>query len=65
MNLSDIQDKIKKFTKDKSINSRVDVRIIDLISEVGELSKEILKGTDYGNKQFSITKDWKSELGDV
>lgn len=65
MNLSDIQEKINKFTEDKLINSRVDVRIIDLVSEVGELSKEVLKGTDYGNKQFDITKDWKSELGDV
>ncbi|MBU5485116.1 hypothetical protein KQI86_12300 [Clostridium sp. MSJ-11] len=65
MNLSDIQNKINKFTEDKLINSRVDVRIIDLTSEVGELSKEVLKGTDYGNKQFSITKNWKSELGDV
>ncbi|MEW9095594.1 MAG: MazG nucleotide pyrophosphohydrolase domain-containing protein [Clostridiaceae bacterium] len=65
MNLSDIQKKINKFTEDKLINSRVDVRIIDLASEVGELSKEVLKGTDYGNKQFNITKDWESELGDV
>ncbi|RKD28858.1 hypothetical protein BET03_07170 [Thermohalobacter berrensis] len=54
-----------KFTKEKAINSRVDIRIIDLASEVGELSKEVLKGTDYGNKKFEKTKEWKSELGDV
>lgn len=65
MDLSDIQNKINEFTRDKNINSEVDVRIIDLTSEVGELSKEVLKGTEYGNKQFSITEDWKSELGDV
>src|SRR4051794_40136631 len=65
MDLLGIQDKINKFTINKCINSRVDVRIIDLTSEVGELSKEVLKGTDYGNKQFNITKDWESELGDV
>jgi len=65
MHLLDIQNKIAEFTKDKGINSKVDVRIIDLASEVGELSKEVLKGTNYGNKQFTITDEWKGEIGDV
>lgn len=65
MDLSDIQDRINKFTKDKSINSSVPVRIIDLASEVGELSKEVLKGTNYGNEQFRKTEEWENEIGDV
>lgn len=65
MKLSDIQNKINIFTKDKNLNSTVGIRIIDLASEVGELSKEVLKGTDYGNREFTITEEWESELGDV
>lgn len=48
MNLSDIKNKIKKFAKEKGISSEVYIRVIDLASEVGELSKEVLKGTNYG-----------------
>lgn len=65
MNLSDIQKQIFNYCKNRGLNSDVSVRIIDLVSEVGELSKEILKGTDYGNKQFEKTKGWQSEIGDV
>lgn len=40
MNIFEAQDLVRKFTEDKKINSSVGVRIIDLASEVGELSKE-------------------------
>lgn len=65
MNLFEVQGLIKKFTEDKNMNSSVGVRIIDLTSEVGELSKEVLKGTNYGNKEFEQTEEWNSEMGDV
>jgi len=65
MNLFEIQCLIKKFTDDKKINSPVEVRIIDLASEVGELSKEVLKGTKYGRNEFEKTEEWDSEVGDV
>lgn len=65
MNLFGAQGLIKKFTEDKNINSPVEVRIIDLTSEVGELSKEVLKGTNYGSKEFAKTEEWDSEIGDV
>lgn len=65
MNLSEIQDKVSRFSKEKGIDSSVNIRIIDLASEVGELSKEVLKGTDYGSKQFEKTEQWESEVGDV
>lgn len=65
MNLFEVQNLIKRFTKDKNINSTLEVRILDLTSEVGELSKEVLKGTNYGNKEFKKTEEWDSEIGDV
>ncbi|WDV46812.1 MazG nucleotide pyrophosphohydrolase domain-containing protein [Clostridiaceae bacterium M8S5] len=65
MNLNEIQTKINKFTDEKGIKSNANIRILDLISEIGELSKEILKSTNYGEKKFTITDDYKSEIGDV
>lgn len=65
MNLLNIQKEIENFTKDKKLNSNVGVRLIDLASEVGELAKEVLKGTEYGKKAFEPTENWKSEIGDV
>jgi NTP pyrophosphatase (non-canonical NTP hydrolase) len=39
-------------------------RALDLSSEVGELCKEILKGTHYGNRPFQSTTNLELELGD-
>lgn len=65
MNLSQIQGMVKEFTRSKNMDSSISMRIIDLASEVGELSKEVLKGTDYGSKNFKKTEEWQSEIGDV
>jgi len=65
MDLIDLQKKVQLFIEEKSINTSIDVRMIDLVSEVGELSKEVLKGTEYGNKSFHVTDEWTSEIGDV
>lgn len=40
-------------------------RLMDIQSELGELSKEYLKATDYGSKEFALTEDFGLELGDV
>lgn len=40
------------------------VRFLDIDSELGELSKEILKATDYGGKPAAPTEGMKEELGD-
>jgi NTP pyrophosphatase (non-canonical NTP hydrolase) len=40
-------------------------RALDLSSEVGEVCKEILKSTRYGNRDFQITPNLEMELGDA
>ncbi|MFO7814521.1 MAG: MazG nucleotide pyrophosphohydrolase domain-containing protein [Halanaerobiales bacterium] len=35
------------------------------MSELGELSKESLKSSDYGKAKFKPTDKWVNELGDV
>ena len=40
-------------------------RMMDVASEVGELSKEVLKSTKYGKKEFTMTPEFEEEYGDV
>lgn len=41
------------------------VRALYLVSEVGELAKEIIKASAYGQSSFSPTEHFKEELGDA
>ncbi len=43
----------------------VEFRMLDLISETGELSKEILLATDYGKVAPSFRPSFQDEMGDV
>lgn len=40
-------------------------RLMDIQSELGELSKEYLKGSNYGTKSFEIHDDFILEYGDT
>ena len=40
-------------------------RMMDITSEVGELSKEVLKSTKYGRKEFTVSSEFEEEYGDV
>ena len=46
------QDEVKEFTKKNRLSASPEVHMLDLMSEVGEIAKEILKATDYGKKEF-------------
>lgn len=65
MNLKELQTNVAEFTAEKKLNTSITTRTLDLVSEVGELSKEVLKGTDYGSSSFQCTTGWKGEIGDV
>ena len=59
-----MQETVKEFIRKYNLKTDIQSRYIDLISEVGELGKEILKGTKYGTSKISITDNLESELGD-
>lgn len=63
--MKDLQRKVKKFVKKHNLTHSPEVSTLDLVSEMGEVAKEILKSTNYGNKPFKKTKEIKSELGDL
>lgn len=63
--LDEIQIVIKNFCDVHSLDAPLEHRALDLLSEVGEVAKEILKMSDYGKKPIQINDEVKSEIGDV
>jgi NTP pyrophosphatase (non-canonical NTP hydrolase) len=65
MNLPEMQQQIATFVQKHDLDTSVTTRVLDLVSEVGEVAKEVLKGNDYGKREFSPTPEWSSELADA
>lgn len=65
MEIADLQQQVLEFVGDNELEAEVETRLLDLTSELGELAKEAVKGSNYGAKQFAATDDWANELGDV
>ena len=63
--MEDIQETVNEMIKKYNLESSIEIKFIDLISEVGELGKELLKGSDYGKRKFINTDNLESEIGDV
>jgi len=60
-----IQEKVKIFCKDNKMEFPAEHRVLDMISEVGEVAKEVLKMSDYGKKPIKLNKEIKAEIGDL
>lgn len=60
-----MQEKIAAFIHEFSLETDTSNRILDLLSETGELAKSHLKSTDYGKNTFTPTNNWREELGDI
>ena len=61
-------DKVKEFNENQKCNEKpmlAYARILDIQSELGELSKEYLKNSKYGTAEFMMTEDFELEFGDV
>ena len=65
MKLKELQKSVEGFCRKNNLNTSSEFRLIDLISELGELSKEFLKSSDYGKKKVLLTENMKGEFGDV
>lgn len=60
-----LQERIAQFVADNGMDTAPEFRALDLVSEVGEVSKEILRMTDYGKAGMMPREEIKGELGDV
>ena len=59
-----MQEQVKKAMETYSLTGGIEVRYLDLMSELGELGKEILKGTNYGKEAYSPHEKSREEMGD-
>ncbi len=59
-----LQEKVEKFCEENGFKNITEYVLLDLVSEIGEVSKEVLKSTDDGRKQLKYTPELKDELGD-
>ncbi|MFB6111309.1 MAG: MazG nucleotide pyrophosphohydrolase domain-containing protein [Halobacteriaceae archaeon] len=63
MDIGDAQQRVAAFITAEGIETSAPYRTLDLVSEIGEIAKEILVTTDYGGQsEPDIPAD---ELGDV
>jgi len=60
-----LQRRVAEFTATHNLDIPAEVRLLDLVSELGELAKEPLRATDYGRRPFVPTTAWHDEFGDV
>ncbi|MBK6324657.1 MAG: MazG-like family protein [Chloroflexi bacterium] len=59
------QQQSMEFAQKQNLSHSPSVYVLDLISEVGEVAKEILLATDYGERPFQPQPALTGELGDV
>ena len=66
--MRELQDAVRAFVVRYNMKTSPEIRFIDLVSEVGELGKELLKGSGYGKTKFVALESLdviKDEFGDV
>jgi len=61
----DIQKRIKEFVEKNKLKAKPEFRMLDIVSETGEVAKEILKMSDYGRKEAEYRKEIEPEIGDL
>lgn len=64
----EIQKEVLEFVNQNELNISLPLRMLDLVSEVGELSKEVLNNTNYGTEDWSndnLGNEWEKEIGDL
>ncbi|MCI0713505.1 MAG: nucleotide pyrophosphohydrolase [Chloroflexi bacterium] len=64
--MQQIQREVNDFVTEHELQTDPTSRLLDLVSEVGEVAKAVLKGSDYGKKDFDPDREkWAEEVGDV
>jgi NTP pyrophosphatase (non-canonical NTP hydrolase) len=65
MTLPSFQETVARFVSEHQLEAPVEVRMLDLVSEIGEVAKELLKASAYGRRPFQPTDEWAGELADA
>ena len=59
-----MQRSVREFVRKYNLACGYQVRYMDLVSEVGEVGKELIKGSGYGKRMYRNTPETQDELGD-
>lgn len=62
--LRKVQAEVAEFSGKCGLASDPVVRFLDFSSELGELSKELLKSSGYGERELCVTQAMEEEAGD-
>ena len=60
-----IQQQVAEFARNHGLAHTPEITSLDLVSEMGEVAKEILKSTNYGEHDSVAQPEIAGELGDV
>ncbi len=63
--MKNLQEKVRAFAEKHRLEADVEHRLLDVMSEVGELAKEALTSSNYGARAFASTPQLREELGDA
>lgn len=63
--MNDLQKKVLDFVERHNLKHSPETSALDLVSEIGEVAKEILKSGNYGKNSPKPTKEMKAEIGDA
>lgn len=63
--MDNFQEKVRVFVEKYNLAHSPEISALDLVSELGEVAKEILKSTNYGTKEPKYPEEIKGELGDA
>ena len=63
MNPSSAQEVVARFVEANGMEMSPESRLLDLVSEVGEAAKAILKETDYGRTEFQPNSRMGGRVG--
>src|SRR5262245_41331964 len=63
--MNSLQTRVASFVAENGIKADVAHRLLDAVSELGEVAKEVLKSSNYGAKTFVPSPEFEEELGDV
>ncbi|HFE65628.1 MAG TPA: nucleotide pyrophosphohydrolase [Chloroflexi bacterium] len=63
--MSNWQTRALKFARQHNFHPDPGVYALDCLSELGEVAKEILLATDYGQRPYTPTAEIAGELGDA
>jgi NTP pyrophosphatase (non-canonical NTP hydrolase) len=62
---SNWQQQVATFARDHDLQHDPATHALDLVSEIGEVAKEVLRATDYGRREPQFSTGLAGELGDA